>query len=143
MKNILLIASALTMAAGMPAAAFAGGKGKGAEARSPSMKHSAKSEKRAHKNARAHNRYAGRACPPGLVKKATSCVPPGQASRLFREGQQVGKGYRYFTSYDDIPQDLRSQYNLDQANRYILRNDRIYQVDPTSNVVTRIINTIL
>ena len=94
-------------------------------------------------NARAQNKYGGNVCPPGLAKKTPTCVPPGQARRSFHEGQRVGKGYRYYTPYDNIPEALRSQYNLDNDNRYIYRNNTIYQVNPTTSVVTRIINTIL
>ncbi|HET7678965.1 MAG TPA: hypothetical protein VFK79_02395 [Xanthobacteraceae bacterium] len=146
MKNIFLIAGAVAMAVGMPAVAQGQGKGKGAAAKpqqSLSIKRNAKSNKQVRTNVRAQNKYGGNVCPPGLVKKTPTCVPPGQVNRSFREGQRVGKGYRYYTPYGNIPEALRNQYNLDDDNRYIYRDNTIYQVDPATSVVTRIINTIL
>lgn len=145
MKNIFLIAGAVAMAVGMPAVAQGQGKGKGAAAKpqqSLSIKRNAKSNKQVRTNVRAQNKYGGNVCPPGLAKKTPACVPPGQASRSFREGQRVGKGYGY-TPYANIPEALRNQYNLDDDNRYIYRDNTIYQVDPATSIVTRIINTIL
>ncbi|MDQ3471245.1 MAG: hypothetical protein M3428_02510 [Pseudomonadota bacterium] len=89
------------------------------------------------------NRHGGAACPPGLAKKNPACVPPGQANRLFREGQRVGAGYRYYTPYGDIPIAYRNQYFLDDDYRYIYRNNYIYEVDPTTSLVRRIISLFL
>ena len=89
------------------------------------------------------NRYGGAACPPGLAKKTPACTPPGQASRLFREGQRVPAQYRYYTPYANIPVNYRTQYSLDPNYRYIYRNNQIYVVDPATSLVSRIINTIL
>lgn len=146
MKNLFVIAGVLAMAVGMPAVAQGHGKGKGAAAKaqqSQGMKRHAKSSKHVRTTIRSHNKYGGDVCAPGLAKKTPTCVPPGQANRSFREGQRVGKGYRYYTPYDNIPETLRSQYGLVEDNRYIYRDNKIYQVDPTTSVVTRIINTIL
>ena len=38
-------------------------------------------------------------------------MPPGQAKRIFREGQRVPTNYRYYTPYDDIPMALRDRYD--------------------------------
>jgi hypothetical protein len=88
-------------------------------------------------------RYGGAECPPGLAKKSPACVPPGQASRMFREGQRLPSGYRYYTDYNDIPLELRNRYTLDDDYRYIYRDNRIYVVDPTTSLITRIISAIL
>lgn len=88
-------------------------------------------------------KYGGRLCPPGLYKKTPSCMPPGQAKRLFREGQRLSRNYRYYTPYGNIPLALRDQYDLDNDYRYIYRNNVIYAVDPTTNLITRIINAVL
>ena len=85
-------------------------------------------------------RYGGAACPPGLAKKSPACVPPGQAKRLFREGQRIGNGYSYYTPYANIPVALRNQYNLDDDYRYIYRDNTIYVVDPTTRLVRDIID---
>ena len=92
---------------------------------------------------RFENRYAANNCPPGLAKKNNGCLPPGQAKRLFREGQRVPTGYNYYTDYSNIPVQYRNQYNLDANSRYIYRNDNIYVVDPRTSLVQRIISSIL
>ncbi len=88
-------------------------------------------------------RYGAKACPPGLAKKHNGCMPPGQAARLFREGQRVPTGYGYYTPYANIPIQYRNQYSLDPNYRYIYRNNNIYVVDPRTSLVQRIINAIL
>jgi len=89
------------------------------------------------------NRWGGAACPPGLAKKSPACIPPGQAKRMFREGQRVPTNYGNFTDFSDIPVQFRNQYNLDPNQRYIYRNDQIYVVDPRTSLVQRIISAIL
>jgi len=95
-----------------------------------------------HDEALAH-KYGGSLCPPGLWKKTPSCMPPGQARRLFRDGQHIPPQYKYYTPYGDIPSPLVTQYSLTDQYRYIYRNNVIYVVDPTTNLVTRIINAVL
>ena len=89
------------------------------------------------------SRYGGAVCPPGLAKKDPMCIPPGQAKRMFREGQRIGNGYRYYTPYGNIPLDYRTTYNLDDDYRYIYRNNYIYEVDPATSLVTRVISLML
>ncbi len=88
-------------------------------------------------------RYGGAICPPGLAKKTPACVPPGQANRLFRVGQRVPLQYRYITPFMDIPLVFRDQYDLDPDFRYIYRNNVIYVVDPTTNLITNILDAVL
>jgi len=90
-----------------------------------------------------NNRFAGRACPPGLAKKNNGCLPPGQARRLFSEGQRVPTGYNFYTDYDNIPQQYRTQYGLDPNQRYIYRDDRIYVVDPRTSLIQRVIGSLI
>ena len=89
------------------------------------------------------NRWGGASCPPGLAKKVPPCIPPGQAARIFREGQRIPLNYRYYTQFGDIPVVLRNRYTLDDDFRYIYRDDVIYVVDPATRLVTRIIDAIL
>lgn len=91
---------------------------------------------------RAQNQYAGNVCPPGLAKKSPACVPPGQAKRMFEQGQRIPSGYEYFTDYNRIPDAYRSQVPYLESNRYIYRDNRVYIVDPTTRLVTRIIDLI-
>jgi hypothetical protein len=88
---------------------------------------------------RTQNRYGANACPPGLAAKNNNCMPPGQARKMFAEGQRLPTGYNFYTPYQDIPGDYQRQYGLDPNGRYIYRDGRIYDVDPTTLVVRRII----
>ena len=89
------------------------------------------------------SRWGGAACPPGLAKKTPACMPPGQAKRQFSEGQRIGNGYRYYTPYGNIPANYRTTHNLDNDYRYIYRDNYIYEVDPTTRLVRRVIDLIL
>ena len=92
---------------------------------------------------RFESRYGANDCPPGLAKKNNGCLPPGQASRLFREGQRIPNGYNYYTDYSNIPVQYRTQYNLDPNARYIYRNGQIYVVDPRTSLVQRVIGSLI
>ena len=84
-------------------------------------------------------------CPPGLAKKDPACVPPGQAKRMFREGQRIPSNYDYFVDYDGIPQTYRDRIPADYRDgyRYIYREDEgIYVVDPATRLVRSIIDLI-
>ena len=85
------------------------------------------------------DRYGSNSCPPGLAKKNNGCLPPGQAKRTFAQGQRIPNGYDYYTPYGNIPVNYRDQYDLDDDYRYIYRDDYIYEVDPTTQLVRRII----
>jgi len=85
-------------------------------------------------------RYGANDCPPGLAKKNNGCLPPGQARRTFAQGQRIPNGYDYYTPYGNIPINYRDQYGLNDDYRYIYRDDYIYEVDPTSLLVRRIIS---
>jgi hypothetical protein len=120
MKTILLLASAAFLAATSPALAKPG---------------------KGHGNPHAAQGHGG--CPPGLAKKNNGCLPPGQAKKLFNQGQRIPNGYDGYTPYGSIPYNLRNRYDLNDNYRYIYRDDYIYQVDPTTLVVQRILNAIL
>lgn len=92
---------------------------------------------------RAQNRFGANSCPPGLAKKNNGCLPPGQARKMFAEGQRLPTGYNFYTPYDDIPTSYRNEYDLDPNGRYIYRDGRIYDVDPRTQIVRRIIEGLL
>ncbi|TPG13190.1 hypothetical protein EAH84_07265 [Sphingomonas oligophenolica] len=75
-----------------------------------------------------------------MAKKSPACIPPGQAKRLFNQGQRVPAGYRYYSPYNSIPQQYRSNVPYDAANRYIYRDNQVYVVDPRTRLVEQIIN---
>ena len=88
MKMLILLAGAATFAFAGPALAKPGnGHGNG--------------------NVHAHGvqgpvGYGVGGCPPGLAKKAVSCVPPGQAKKLFGVGQRVPLGYNGLLGYNNV-----------------------------------------
>jgi hypothetical protein len=89
---------------------------------------------------RAQNQYGGAACPPGLANRTPACVPPGQARRMFSQGQRVPTNYGAFTSYNNIPQEYRDRYNIPSGYNYIYRDNNVYVVDPQTRLVRSIIN---
>ena len=163
MQKLFLMISAATLAVAGPAVAkpdHAGAKGKGHSAMQHGKVQKAKGAKGGHagmhhakvdrdrdglddRDEALARKYGGALCPPGLAKKTPTCMPPGQAKRIFRDGQRVPTNYRYYTPYDDIPMALRDRYDLDDDYRYIYRDNVIYSVDPTTRLVTQIINAIL
>lgn len=86
-----------------------------------------------------NHRYGANNCPPGLAKKNNGCLPPGQAKKQFNVGQRIPRGYNYYTDYRSLPREYYSQYNLDDDYRYIRRDDYLYEVDPVTSLVRRII----
>jgi hypothetical protein len=65
-----------------------------------------------------------------------------QARRAaYRTGYRFGPSYRY-TAYNSLPRTYRTRYNLSPNNRYVYTNGYIYQVDPTTYAVQRVINAI-
>jgi hypothetical protein len=86
--------------------------------------------------------YGAGGCPPGLAKKNPPCIPPGQAKK-YGVGYRFDRGFNGWTPYNQIPYDVRRQYGLDPYGRYIYDQNYIYQVDPTTYVVSRVLNAIL
>ncbi len=87
--------------------------------------------------------YGAGGCPPGLAKKNPPCIPPGQAKKLYGVGYKFDRGFNGYTPYNQIPYDLRNQYGLDPHGRYIYDQNYIYQVDPATYVVSRVLDAIL
>lgn len=83
-------------------------------------------------------RYGSNDCPPGLAKKNNGCLPPGLAKKQFNVGQRIPDGYNY-TDYNSLPRQYQSRYNLNDDFRYIQRDGRIYEVDPLTSLVRRVI----
>jgi hypothetical protein len=82
-------------------------------------------------------------CPPGLAKKNNGCLPPGQARKRYREGQRFPGTYGNLWSYNQIPYDLRQQYNLDRNDRYYYGDGYVYRVDPKTRLVEQVISALL
>jgi hypothetical protein len=87
--------------------------------------------------------YGVGGCPPGLAKKNNGCMPPGQARKLYRTGQRFPLGYGNAWSYNQIPYELRRQYDLDRRNRYYYGDGYIYGVDPRTRVIESVVSALL
>ncbi|HXG82365.1 MAG TPA: hypothetical protein VNJ05_11265 [Sphingomicrobium sp.] len=85
----------------------------------------------------------GIGCPPGLAKKNNGCLPPGQAKKLFNVGQRWPGNYGYAWNYNQIPYDLRSRYDFDDDYRYYYGDGYLYQVDPTTMLISQVVSAIL
>ena len=81
-------------------------------------------------------------CPPGLAGRNPPCVPPGQARRMFREGQRIPASYRDFIGYDDLLGRLPEAYRDDVPTGfdYVYRDEVVYVVDPATRVIRSIID---
>ena len=90
-----------------------------------------------------HYAGGGGGCPPGLAKKNNGCLPPGQAKKLYNVGQRYPVSYGDRWSYDQIPYDLRRQYDLEQDERYYYGDGYLYQVDPKTMIIEEVIRAIL
>ena len=167
MKNLLLLAGAAALMSATPALAEKGGKGQGGHkahaAKTVGKSAATKGKSGMVAKSKASTRvlrdrdrdgiddrdellarkYGGQICPPGLAKKTPQCKPPGQASRMFREGQRLSSNYRYYTPYSDIPMVFRDEYDLTNDYRYIYRNNLIYVVDPQTRLVRDILEAVL
>jgi len=89
--------------------------------------------------------YGAGGCPPGLAKKNPNCMPPGRYKKLFEVGQRVPRDYRGLVRYNQLPYDVRDRYRpvLDPRSRYIYDQGYLYRVDPTTMLVSQILNTLL
>ena len=141
MKKLLLIAGAAAIAFGTPAVAKPdnhGGHGKSQAGKS-------------HDRHVVTTRTGGRLyaldsrgnCPPGLAKKNNGCLPPGQAKKLYNVGQRYDRSHGYRWTYAQIPTHLRSRYSFDRDDRYYYRNGYLYQVDPRTMLVERVVSALL
>ena len=87
--------------------------------------------------------YGAGGCPPGLAKKNNGCLPPGQAKKLYNRGQRWPGNYGYAWNYNQIPYDLRSRYGFDPDDRYYYGDGYLYQVDPTTMLISQVVSAIL
>ena len=119
-KTLILLAGAAALASAAPALAKPG---------------------KGHKHHGNHVSGLEYGCPPGLAKKG--CMPPGQARKMFRVGQRFQSGYGTRWSYNQIPYRLRSQYDLNRYDRYYYGDGYLYQVDPRTLLVERVVSALL
>ena len=130
MKQLLLLIGAASLASAAPALAQGHGNGHGKG------------------NAHVHGvngpvGYGVGGCPPGLAKKNNGCRPPGQAKKLYNVGQRFPLGYGNAWNYNQVPYDLRSQYNLNPNDRYYYGDGYLYRVDPTTMLINQVVSAII
>jgi len=58
----------------------------------------------------------------------------------FKVGYVFGPNYSY-TTLGDIPQPVVTYYKLGDSGRYVYSNGYLYEVDPTTYAVTKVIDT--
>ena len=126
MKHLLIIAGVAALATTAPAYA---------------KPDHAKGHKGHH--AKGHVGYGMGGCPPGLAKKNNGCLPPGQAKKLYNIGQRWPGNYGQAWNYNQIPYDLRSRYGFDDDYRYYYGDGYLYQVDPTTMLISQVVSAIL
>ena len=142
MRNLLLLAGAAALLGASPLLAKPGGHGQGHGAKGQVMKVKQANFKGAKVKSLKAKRVWATACPPGLVWRGPTCIPPGHANRLLGVGTRVPTGWAY-TPWGRVPVDLRMQYGLAPDYRYIYRDNVIYAVDPRTRLITSIISAIL
>jgi hypothetical protein len=76
-------------------------------------------------------------CPPGLAKKHNGCLPPGQAWRI---GQRSPWGNSRYREYSSLPSYYRDHYPYNSSQRYYYEGNRVYVVDPRTQLIRSIIN---
>lgn len=147
MKAMFALAAA-TAALGLTTPALAAGPDKQQGHHAGKAKKAKKDAAWQQRDGRRADRVAGRRygpdnCPPGLRWKNNGCVPPGLAKKRYNVGYRFGTGYQGYTPYDRIPEAYRREYGLDGSDRYIYRDGYIYQVDPTTRLVERVLSAIV
>ena len=58
----------------------------------------------------------------------------------YNVGYVFGPNYSY-TTYGDIPQPVVTYYKLGDSGRYVYHDGYLYEVDPTTYAVTKVIDT--
>ena len=70
------------------------------------------------------------------------CVSYGYGRHaMWTTGYRFGPRYAY-TSYRTLPRVYVQRYDLSPRYRYVYRDNYIYQVDPTTYAITRVIDAI-
>lgn len=133
MKYSFLIAGAAALIAAAPAVAKSE-KGHGHSSHAAKAKKHGKSK---------YYAYGSRSCPPGLAKKNNGCLPPGKWKKMYNHGQRYPSNYGQLWSYNQVPYELRSQYDLSRNYRYYYGDGYLYQVDPRTRLIQQVVNAIV
>lgn len=75
-------------------------------------------------------------CPPGLAKKNTGCLPPGQ----WRKGDRLPDAWvGQFIAYAALPEFYRNRHPVHGGHRYIYRDGRVFVIDAPTRVILDVI----
>lgn len=120
-----------TLALALPLAAQAGnGRGPDRSQHGPQGQNLLGHHPKAAKAARA------KACPPGLARKNTGCLPPGQ----WKKGDQLPAEWAaQFIRYGLLPDFFRTRHDLDPGRRYLYRDDRVFVIDAVTRTIVDIV----
>ena len=129
MRKLLILASAMSvLALPLPAAAKEkGNRGHGND----SYEH----HDRDYRGGKVKAKRYG--CPPGLAKKHNGCMAPGQARRI---GQRAPWNSDRYVDYNNLPAYYRERYADTSGQRYYYEGNRVYTIDPTTQLIRGIIN---
>ena len=136
MRKLLILAGAASVLA-LPLAAVAKDHGRGGHG------HSNDRYEQRYRTSDRHDRDDDRGdgrrhgCPPGLARKHNGCLPPGQAWRV---GQRAPWNSDRYVDYGSLPSSYRDRYADISGQRYYYQGDRVYAVDPTTQLIRRIVN---
>jgi hypothetical protein len=75
----------------------------------------------------------------GVCVKSKRLTRGAARRQAYRMGYVFGPHYGY-TSYSALPRTYVTRYRLAPRYRYVYTNGYIYQVDPTTYAITRILN---
>lgn len=82
---------------------------------------------------------AAAGCPPGLAKKNPSCMPPGQAKKMQRDGYRVGERLPDGFILVRTP----SRYGLDPRRTYYERDGYVLHVDRDTGKILNLVGAIV
>lgn len=146
MRRLLILAGAASILA-FPVAAAAkdhgqGGHGHGnggyEERDGDSNRHEGRDRDRYVSHDRDYRREGYRhTCPPGLAKKQNGCLPPGQAWRI---GQRSPWSNDRYVDYGSLPSYYRDRYPDVTGQRYYYEGNRVYAIDPVTQLIRSIFN---
>ena len=86
-----------------------------------------------------HGKGNRRGCPPGLAKKHNGCLPPGKAWHI---GQRSPWNNDRYVEYRSLPSYYRDRYPYNADQRYYYEGNRVYTIDPTTQLIRNIINVL-
>ena len=129
MRKLLILAGAAAILA-IPGAAVAKDKGRGGHGHDRYEQHDGYN---------GHVRVKGKryGCPPGLAKKRNGCLPPGQAWKI---GQRAPWNSDRYVDYGSLPSYYRDRYSDVSGQRYYYEGNRVYTIDPTTQLIRSVFN---